>query len=144
MKLAVWKVTVHPLVNTVKKLAVHPFKIQCQANRLPDTNILKLGLAQVEHIALKVARVAVFKRTLDQLARGELLAGVLPGPIARDEFTHEVVFTGFEPFKARGFVQVNLEGDAVKVELPLARGQVRRPVIGIAHIGDVAAHLVVR
>ena len=142
MKLAVRKVAIHALVNAVKKLSVHPLKIKRQANRLPDTNVLKLRFAQVENVALKVTGVAVFKRALDQLARGELLARVLPRPVARDEFAHEVVFTRLKAFKTRGFVEVNLEGDAVEIKLPFSRGQVSGPVIRITHIGDVAAHFV--
>ena len=82
MKLAVGKIAIHTLVNAVKKLAVHPFKVHCQANRLPDADILKLCLAQIEHIALEVAGVAVFKCALDQLSRRERFAVVLTRPVA--------------------------------------------------------------
>ena len=101
---------------------------------------MELRFAQVENITLKVTRVAVFKGPLDQLTGGKLFAGVLPRPVARDELPQKVIFTGFEAFKPRGFVQVDLEGDTVKVELAFAAGKIDTPVSRVPHIGDVTTH----
>ena len=140
MKLAVRKITIDPFVDAVEQLAVHPLKVHRQSDGLAHSHVLEFLIAQIEDIALKVTRVAVFERAFDQFPGAELLAGVLACPVARNELAHEVVLAGLKALKARSFVKVDLEGDAVEVELALAAGQINAPIGGITHIGDVAAH----
>ena len=81
----------------------------------------------------------MFELTLDQLTRIKLLACHPARPVACGEETHQVEFTCLQGFKFGCVVFVDFDDHAVKVVAATFDVQVTRPVVGVAHIGDVFA-----
>ena len=129
----------HAPVGAIKHLAVHPFVVQSQTQRLAHPQILQQRLAGVEHIALETGGHAVCKFGLDQLTGIELAAIDAPGPVAGRKESHQVEFARLQCFQSRRLVLVNLDRDAIKVEHAAPHIQVLGPIGRIAHIGDVPA-----
>ena len=140
-KVATHKITTHPRVCHVEQLAVHPFVVHGQGNRLANALVLELGQTRVEHKALEVSGVAVLEFFFNQRAVVKQLAFVAARPFARHKRLYVIKLARFEAFKLRGCVLVHLVGDAVEIKHAFAHAQVFRPVVGVAHIFNVFAEI---
>ena len=78
---------------------------------------------------------------LDQLPVIKSLAADPARPVAGGEEAHQVKLTRLQGFEPRGVVLVDLYRDALEVASTPPYTEVARPVLGIPHIGDVAAEL---
>ena len=136
---SVAKQAVDALVGVVEQLAVHPLVVHGQAQRFAHTRVLKFVAAGVEHVTLKARRQVMFELTLDQLTRIKLLACHPARPVACGEETHQVEFTCLQGFELGGVVFVDFDDHTVKVVAATFDVEVTRPVVRVAHIGDVFA-----
>ena len=132
---------VYAPVGAVEQLAAHPFKVERQAQGLAHAPVCQQWPARVQHIALEARGQLVGKFGLDQLAGIKLLAVHAPRPVAGAEKTHQVELAGLQRLQPCRVVLVDLDQHAVEVGRAAAHVQVARPVVGIAHVGDVLAEL---
>ncbi len=137
--IGVAKQALHPQVGVVEHLPVHPLVVHRQRQRLSHPHIVQGRAPGVEHITLKPGRQPVVELGLDQLAAVKALSRDTPGPVAGRKKAHQIELARLQRFQPRGVVAVDLDRDAVEIGRSLAHRQVARPVVGVAHIGDVAA-----
>ena len=123
-------------VLAIKKLAIHPFKIQCQPKRAAHPNVLKLRPPQVHHEALHTGTIGVLERGFDQLPVSKFRPLVRACPIFGAILNHDIKLTRHEGFKPGDIIFIKTIQNAAKIKAPLAHWQIITPILRIAFKAD--------
>src|SRR3990167_1277424 len=116
-------------IGTIEQLALGPFEIEQQAQRLAHPFVLEQGPAGVEDEALHAGGVVVVDLFLDQLAIGHGGAVVGGGPVFRTGFQPIVELPGLQGFEGHGVVAVVVELHGVEVVETAVDRQVLAPPV---------------
>ena len=125
------KITVQAPVLVIKQFIVGPVKVKSQCNRLSDTPVLKLGLAQVESKHLQHGRVIMSHFLFDYPAFFNRTVVISGNPDFGNIFFPYVYTAGKQGLQSDSRILIIVKTNFVKVKKALAAGQIFRPVIRI-------------
>ncbi|CAH0266011.1 hypothetical protein SRABI106_02930 [Rahnella aquatilis] len=137
------EVTVHPLIRPEIQRLVHPVKIKSQSDGFAHLAVGELRAMDIECQPAGILRCLIFHISFNDKVFAEITALILRRPIFRRGFHAEIKRAGLKRLQRHIVVEVIVVADGVKIIAAPVDGQIGRPVIRHAGIGDVLTEFVI-